>query len=314
MIIKKIINKKSLYILFVILLTLVLSACMPEEEAPEVNLPSDNLNLSQEISASGEVVPEKWVNLSFPSGATDLEFFVSEGEEVRANALIATSNDIRLVTALTQAQTTLEKARLAYDQLMDPPAAELVAQAKAALANAEANLERQKYLFASDITLDAAQADVDAARENLASIEAGASDTQIQAALLDIQTAEAALKQAEKAFDLFAPFAGTIVDINARPGEAIGAAQPLMTLADLDNLQVVTTDLSEIDVAQLVVGLKAEIVFDAIPNQTFWGTVTRISDKSTGTSSVNFEVILDLDEIPDGLRWGMTAYITFPIE
>lgn len=314
MTIKKLINKKSLYILFVLLITVTLSACMPTEEEPAVTLPSDNLSLSQEISASGEVVPEKWVYLSYPGGATDLEFMVSEGEQVRANALLATSNDIRLVTALTQAQTTLEKARLAYDQLMDPPAAELLAQAKAALANAEANLERQKYLFASDITLDAAQADVDAAQENLASIEAGASDTQIQAALLDIQTAEAALKQAEKAFDLFAPFAGTIVEINARPGEAIGAAQPLMTLADLSNLQVVTTDLGEIDVAQLVVGLKAEIVFDAIPNQTFWGTVTRISDKSTGTSSVNYEVILDLDEIPDGLRWGMTAYITFPIE
>jgi multidrug efflux pump subunit AcrA (membrane-fusion protein) len=301
-------------LLIIILLSMFLTACGPKEDEPEVDLSPTELVLTQEIRASGEVFPKNWVYLSYPSGATDLEFFVSEGDQVKENDLLVTSNDIRLVTALTQAKTNLEKAQLAYDQLLEPPAAELLASAKAALANAEANLERQKNLFASDLTLDAAQADVDAAQENLSAIEAGATDAQIQAAKLDIETAEAAYNQAQNAFDLYAPFSGTVVEIHARQGEAIGAAQPLITLADLSDLQIVTTDLSEVDVTQLVIGLKAEIVFDALPDQTFLGTVTHIAFKSTGTSSVNYEVILTLDEIPESLRWGMSAFISFPIE
>jgi len=308
-------KKSVLALLAIILLTGLLTACMSsEEEEPEANLPAEDFQLTQEISASGEVVPSNWVYLYYPSGATDLEFFVKEGELVEENAILATTNDIRLDTALTQAENALAGAELAYDILMKPAADDAIARARAALANAEANLENQKLYYNSDAVLDAAQADVDAALAALSALEAGPSEEQIAAAELDIKTAQAALAQAQTGFDLIAPFAGTIVEINAKTGEAINAGQPLMILADLNNLQVVTTDLSEIDIARLVVGLRAEILFDAFPEQTFFGTITQIAEKSTGTSSVYYDVVLSLDEVPVGLRWGMTAFIDFPIE
>ncbi|MCP4287858.1 MAG: HlyD family efflux transporter periplasmic adaptor subunit, partial [Gammaproteobacteria bacterium] len=79
--------------------------------------------------------------------------------------------------------------------------------------------------------------------------------------------------------------------------------------ADLNNLRVETTDLSEIDVAKLQVGFEAEVTFDAFPELTLVGTVTRISPKAAQGSGVNYTVVVELTDIPDGLRWGMTAFV-----
>jgi multidrug resistance efflux pump len=88
----------------------------------------------------------------------------------------------------------------------------------------------------------------------------------------------------------------------------------VLTLADLTAFQVITTDLSEVDVAQLVEGQTASIVFDAIPESTFLGTVEKIADKSSGVSSVYYQVTLSLNEIPPEIRWGMTAFVIFPVD
>jgi HlyD family secretion protein len=64
----------------------------------------------------------------------------------------------------------------------------------------------------------------------------------------------------------------------------------------------------------LRVGQTATIFFDALSDQSFTGTVERIADKSSGVTSVYYEVTLTLDQVPAGLRWGMTAFVVFPVE
>ena len=88
----------------------------------------------------------------------------------------------------------------------------------------------------------------------------------------------------------------------------------ILVLADLSQLQVETTDLSEIDVAQIVVGDKAKVTFDALVDVVVEATVTRISDRASTGSGVNYRVVLELDEIPSGLRWGMTAFVDIEID
>ena len=50
---------------------------------------------------------------------------------------------------------------------------------------------------------------------------------------------------------LLAPFDSTVVDVNIEPGEFAQAGQVTITLADLANMQVETTDLSERDVPSI---------------------------------------------------------------
>ena len=302
------------FLSFLVVLFFLLSACSANAETSQDPLTDTPPELVQEVSASGEVVPVEWVTLSYPTGATELEFRVAEGDLVSKNERLVSSDDDRLLAGLFQAQSAVERAQAAYDQISRAPSEASLASARAALANAEANLQRQEDLGADDLIIEAAQADLDAAEANLRAVQNGSSREEITAAEHDLRAAELSLRQAESAFDLEAPFPGTVVEIHVNPGEPVAAFQPVVTLADLSNLQVVTTDLSEIDVTRLEVGQQANIVFDALSDQTFRGTIVSIASKASGVSSVYYEVTLSLDELPDGLRWGMTAFVIFPVE
>jgi multidrug resistance efflux pump len=131
------------------------------------------------------------------------------------------------------------------------------------------------------------------------------------AAALELQAAESALQQAEAALTVTAPFDGQVAEVQARSGEAIAALQPVILLANLSRLQVVTTDLSEVDVLKVRVGQRVRVVLDALAGQTLDGEVTHIAPRSSGTSSVYYQATIALDTLPEGLRWGMSAYIIF---
>jgi multidrug resistance efflux pump len=77
---------------------------------------------------------------------------------------------------------------------------------------------------------------------------------------------------------------------------------------------VETTDLNEIDVARVTVGSKAMITFDALPELQVTGRVLRIATKASEGSSVNYTVVIELDELPEALRWGMTAFVDIQTE
>ena len=292
----------------------LLTACMNNPEVETESLPNQPTNLTEEVSASGEVRPIRWVTLSYANGAADLDVKVSVGDEVSKGTVLVSSNDDRFLTAFYQAQAALERAQFAYNQTSFPPSQALIASAEAALANAEANLDLNDNSEARISVVEAAEADVKAAQANLDDLLAGASLTEKNAAENDLKAAEISLEQAKDAFDLVAPYSGKIVEVYVNSGEAIGAGQPVMILADLSELRVFSTDLSEVDVARLNEGQRAEIVFDALSEQTFGGMIERIADQASGTSSVYYEVTIQLDEVPEELRWGMTAFITFPVE
>ena len=132
-----------------------------------------------------------------------------------------------------------------------------------------------------------------------------------------IATAEAQLAAAQEALadlELQAPFAGTIAEVHIHASEWVAPGSPVLRIADLAHLQVETTDLGEIDVAQIVVGDTALVTFDALPGLVLAGRVISIAPKAAPGSGVNFPVILALNEIPPELRWGMTAFVDIELE
>jgi multidrug resistance efflux pump len=131
-----------------------------------------------------------------------------------------------------------------------------------------------------------------------------------------LAAAEAQLEAAKvqvSNFTLSAPFEGTIARLNIHTGEYAAPGQPVLVLADLDRLQVETTDLNEIDVVQIEVGNLVTLTFDALLDEEFTGTVMEISPKSSEGLGVNYPVIIELDEIPDNARWGMTVFVDIEI-
>lgn len=108
---------------------------------------------------------------------------------------------------------------------------------------------------------------------------------------------------------LFAPFDGTVVDVQVIPGELVQVNQVVLTLADLAPLQVTTTDLSERDIARVEVGQSASVYVEAL-DLTVPGRVIRISPISENVGGdVVYPVTIMLDKQPSGLLWGMSAEV-----
>ena len=164
----------------------------------------------------------------------------------------------------------------------------------------------------AEAQLETAQVRLDAAQRDLALREGGADPDLVEAAQARVANAEAQKRAAEAALEdlvLTAPFDGTVSELYVNPGEWINPGQPVLLLADLGNLEIETTDLSEIDVAQIAVGDTAAVSFDAFPDFSTTGTITRIAPKAAQGSGVNYTVVLVMETLPPDLRWGMTAFV-----
>jgi multidrug resistance efflux pump len=140
-------------------------------------------------------------------------------------------------------------------------------------------------------------------------------DVALAEARLDNAAAQLTAAEAQLAdLELVAPFSGVVSELHINASEWVAPGQPVLLLADLDHLQVETTDLGEIDVAQIAVGDIAVITFDALPDEVVEGTVTSIAPKASEGSGVNYTVVLEMDTVPAALRWGMTAFVDIELE
>lgn len=163
----------------------------------------------------------------------------------------------------------------------------------------------------------AAAARRDATQAQLALLQAGPSPEEIAIAEAQVAQAQAALMAAQATraqATLVAPFDGVVSTLDVRQNEWVAPGQRVLLLADLSGLRVETTDLNEIDVARIGVGASAAITFDALPDLQVQGTVMSVAPMAAQGAGVNYTVIIELDEIPEGLRWGMTAFVDIQVE
>lgn len=188
--------------------------------------------------------------------------------------------------------------------------------AQASLIQAERDLERvMDGPDAGEVALLEAQ--IEKGYRDHETYNAGPDPDDVALAEARIANAENQLTAAKETLadlELAAPFDGIISAVYINPSEWVAPGSPVLLIADLEHLQVETTDLGEIDVAQIVEGDTAVVTFDALPDLVLEGTVVSIAPKAAEGSGVNFPVIIELSEIPPALRWGMTAFVDVDLE
>ena len=137
----------------------------------------------------------------------------------------------------------------------------------------------------------------------------------LEAAKVDAAKAALAVAQAQLAqTTLAAPFDGTVVSVDIKVGEYAQPGQVIITLASLNNLRVETTDLSERDLPKVQIGQTAKIFVEAL-NQELTGKVIAIAPRAdTVGGDVVYKVTIELDNQPEGLRWGMSAEVNIQTE
>ena len=161
-------------------------------------------------------------------------------------------------------------------------------QAKANLTLAEANFKRNEDLveknFVAAKTRDETQSQLDAARANVAVIQARFARTVVRA-----------------------PFAGTIGIRQVSVGDYVKEAQDLVTLEDLSSLKV-DFRLPEALLARVKQGQAVELKVDAYPKDSFKAVVTAI-DPLLDQAGRSLVIRAKLDNADGRLRPGLFANV-----
>jgi multidrug resistance efflux pump len=106
-----------------------------------------------------------------------------------------------------------------------------------------------------------------------------------------------------------------MASLDTKVGEQVVPGVPVAWLADLNEWQIETDDLTELSIVDVEVGAPAAITVDAIPGLELTGEVVRIraiAENKLGDTT--YTVIVAPDEHDDRLRWGMTAMVVIPTE
>lgn len=251
---------------------------------------------------------------------------------------------------LAAAQQNLASAQAAHDSLLHPSPNDLVAlkadmdKAKAALDQAQAAYDRvggdsnpnagalpqraalqsawldyQKAQSAHNAKLNptnaqvqAALAAVQTAKDQLAKLQPTADDLAVaQANVNGAQAARDLAADKLKNAKLVAPFSGTVASLDIDAGEFAAPGATVVRLADTSAWEIETTDLTELNIANVHEGMPATLTFDAVPDLELSGKVAKV--KPYGESKqgdIVYTVIITPDQQDPRLRWNMTAKVS----
>lgn len=293
-----------------------------------------------ELSVRGEIRPDRSVVLSAPSSGSDLQIvqMVANGTQVRAGDAVVVFDPTSHERTLEQKESELKQALAELDRVrteqqrrvravvaeleqarsvverrrLDVTAADVTSRVETekralALANAarfvaemEVKLDAEREVVAADVAL--ATHKVDKARDDV-------EDTRRVIESLTLRAPRDGMVSLLPNFRAGGPLSRTAPEFRRGDRAWFGAA--IAELPDLSSVRM-TLRVDEADRARLVVGGRARVRVDAVPDRELAGRVDDISviaqpDFSTFPPVRNFDVVVALDESDARLRPGMSA-------
>lgn len=245
-------------------------------------------DIIERVSASGKVQPEVEVKLSPDVSGEIISLNVAEGDSVVKGQLLLKIRPDNYESLLARAQATVNSSKANYEQTKA-----MVAQAEARLLQAKANFDRNKKLY-DDKVISAADYEQFLSTYGVAKQDLESSKANVSAALYNIKSAEAGLKDAAENLrktNIFAPVSGIVSLLNVEAGErVVGTSQmagtEMMRIANLSNMEV-RVNVNENDIVRVALGDTAEIDVDAYSSsgRKFRGIVKEIANTAAGLAS-----------------------------
>ena len=131
----------------------------------------------------------------------------------------------------------------------------------------------------------------------------------IQSASESLRSAEISMQNQQdnmSNYTITSPISGTIIEKDAKQGDALTSGSTLCVIYDLSYLEMVI-NVDELQIGALSVGQKVQLTADAVTDKTYVGTVTRVSMKgSSSGGTTTYPITIRIDNT-DGLRPGMNA-------
>ncbi|MBR3511263.1 MAG: efflux RND transporter periplasmic adaptor subunit [Alphaproteobacteria bacterium] len=244
-------------------------------------------NLSQTVTATGEIMPVNTVNVGSQVSGTIQEIMVDYNSQVK-------KGDVLLKIEPSVLQASVDEAKASLDS----------AVSQRNYAKNEYN--RNKSLYADDF---------------IARSEMEQSQTQYEQSESAVVRAQSQYDKAVTNLGyatIVSPVDGTVISRKVDKGQTVAASfqtPDLFEIAeDLTKMQI-ETSVSEADIGVIKQNQSVTFTVDAYPTQKFEGSVRQIRLSPTMTSNVVvYTVVIDVDNADLKLMPGMTAFVTIMVD
>ena len=260
------------------------------------------------VTASGEIKPKRYVNISANVSGRIVDLRVQEGQTVKKGAVLARIDSTRYEAGEKQAAAAVEAARSDLKRMQADLEATRLAFERAKRMREQQLVSEQAY-EQQEAEVQMKQAAVESQRRRI---------TQ-QSAMLDSDRDDLSKTV------VVAPMDGVVTSLQKEEGEVVIGAQSfqptvIMTVADLSEMEVEVL-VDETDIRNLTLGQEAEVRVDALEGLKIKGQVTEIgssaiprgstgagiSATTTANQAKDFKVVVTLKEPPATLRPGLNA-------
>jgi HlyD family secretion protein len=265
-------------------------------------------DLVSTVTASGEVKPKRFVNVSSNVSGRITHIYVVEGDVVKKGSVLARIDSTRLEAGTRQSEAALQGAR-----------AEL-ARAEADLQMTKLAYERNQRMHAEKLISDQVMDQTDAElKMKTAQVDAQKRRIAQTAAVVDSDQDDLSKTTVMATMD------GVITSLVKEEGEVVIGAQSfqptvIMTVADLSVMEAELL-VDETDIRNVKLGQEAEVRVDALEGVKIKGEVTEIgasaiargaaagtqTTSTTANQAKDFKVVVTLKEPPSNLRPGLNA-------
>ncbi|MEM8511717.1 HlyD family secretion protein [Massilia sp. MP_M2] len=238
--------------------------------------------INQTVTATGTINPVALINVGSQVSGTVAELNADFNDRVKKGQVL-----LKLEPTIFNAQVRQAEAN--------------IASARASLRLAQATFERNEQLvaqnFLSGLALDQSKREMQVAQANLTLAQA-----QHDRAKADLNNSV-----------IRSPIDGVVIKRTIDLGQTLAASfntPNLFQIAqDLTKMQI-DTSVSEADVGQLKDGLPARFVVDAYPDREFAATMRQFRlAPNVVQNVVTYNVVLDVDNVDELLKPGMTAQV-----
>src|SRR6201998_36712 len=294
-------------------------------------------SLVSQVTASGEIKPTTYTNITAQGFGRITEILVKEGDHIKKGDRLLLQDNVQAnadVHTKSAAINSGQSGVQAADASFKATQADLLMQ-QANLEKAKLDYDRGQGLFKDGLipkqdfdqrktTYDAAVATVDAAKARMLAQKAQLD--QVRAQLDQGRAVLVHTKDVLTKTTYLSPINGIVSYLPVRMGEYVvpgiqnATGSFLMTLSDMS---VVTSEVKvdETDIVNVKIGQEADVTIDAVPGRVFKGKVTEIGSQAvlrssglatTQTTTSNqeakdFKVVVTLESPPDNLRPGLST-------
>jgi HlyD family secretion protein len=309
-------NPVLMWVIFlVVIVVAALAAHFFSHDQVEIRAAAVNhQNLQSTESTNGKVEPIDEFPAYAPAPGVVARIYVEVGQKVKAGQLLIKMDDSAAAAHLAAAKSTLQNAKSGLQDinqggtqeernLLAADLARAQSQQQQAASDLAALKQLQQKGAASPSEIGSAEARLQNANSLLKSLEVrstdryGASDrSRSEAQLADARAAVAAAQSSYADDNIRSKVSGTVYSIPVSQYDYVPAGENLMDVADLNRIQV-RAYFDEPTIGVLAVGQAVKISWDARPNQTWHGHISRAPTTiiTYGTRNVG-ECIITVDD------------------